>query len=93
MIAKNKYTGEVIRDLDPSDDNDLYYSLDKRKWEFKDEFPKTPVAYVQVIEAPGLLYSQKGIIPLRELEDWRLGKDGKLSLKPEALDQHIAGAI
>ena len=92
MIAENKYTGEVIRDLDPSDDNDLYYSLDKREWEFKDEFPKTPVAYVLVVEAPDLL-PIKGIIPLRELEDWRLGKDGKLSLKPEALDQHIAGVI
>lgn len=40
MIAKNIFTEEIIKDLDPSNENDLYYSLDKREWKFIEDFSK-----------------------------------------------------
>jgi len=51
MIGFNKVTKEEIRDLDPSDDNDLYYQLDKRLWEFHEELEEpSPVAVVHTLK-------------------------------------------
>jgi len=38
MIAYDKTTGEIKEGLDPSNDEDEYYRLDKRVWEFIEEF-------------------------------------------------------
>lgn len=47
MIAFNRVTRQVVKNLDPSDSSDAYYSLDKRQWEFIEEYSRR---YYQVIQ-------------------------------------------
>lgn len=54
MIGINKFSSEKIEDLDPSNESSLYYELDKREWEFVEEFSEeagflsTPLTVITV---------------------------------------------
>ena len=67
MIAKNIITEEIIKDLDPSDSSDLYYSLDKREWKFIDEFsqeagfPAKPITNLIINDYQENIYSLKDL--------------------------------
>ena len=49
MIGINKFTKEEIADLDPSDENDLYYQFDKRIFDFVEGHDRIIPAMITII--------------------------------------------
>jgi len=84
MIARNKFTGEVIKDLDPSDDDNQYYHLDKREWSFEEEFDPGPLCIITTARTHdiGRFPEKRTIQTFSDLIGYKLNHFGQL-YKPE----------
>jgi len=68
MIGTNKVTGEIMKDLDPSDKNNAYYTLDKRVWGFTEELPNANVCAIEIMR-PGRFFNYRHLTRIHSLND------------------------